>query len=127
MAKKLWTAAVATALTALATAAGAYSGVESSRTQYLTFSKPVALPGVTLKSGTYIFEVASPDSSPDIVRVMSRDRRTVLFTAFTRSIPRPATVPLDELVSLREVAPDQPIPIAVWWSSEQAGRQFIYR
>jgi hypothetical protein len=126
MAKKLWMAAVATAVTALATVAGAYAGVESSRTQYLTFSKPVALPGVTLLSGTYIFELPSPEISPDVVRVLSRDRKTVLFTAFTRSISRPAGVPLNEFVSLQEVTPDRPMPIAVWWSDEKTGRQFIY-
>src|SRR5262245_57875900 len=119
-------AAIAIVAIALATVAGAYAGIESSRTQYLTFSKPVALPGVTLRSGTYIFELASPEISPDIVRVLSRDRKTVLFAAFTRSVDRPASVPLDEFVSLWEVAPDQPIPIAVWWSDARTGRQFLY-
>jgi hypothetical protein len=126
LANKLRVAAVAIAVIASAAVAGAYAGIESSRMQYLTFSKPVALPGVTLQSGTYIFELASPEISPDIVRVLSRDRKTVLFTAFTRSVDRPAGVPLDELVSLREVAPDQPIPIAVWWCDARTGRQFLY-
>jgi len=126
MAKKLWMAAVATAVTALATVAGAYADVESSRTQYLTFSTPVALPGVTLLSGTYIFELPSPQISPDVVRVLSRDRKTVLFTAFTKPIGRPAEVPLNRLVSLQEVTPDRPTPIAVWWSDERTGRQFVY-
>jgi hypothetical protein len=99
---------------------------EARRTQYLTFNAPVALPGVTLHSGTYIFEIPEPDAAPDIVRVSSRDRKTVFLTAFTRSIDRPSSVPLTTFVSLREVAPSQPIPIAVWWSNAGTGRQFVY-
>src|SRR5580765_3013591 len=95
---------------------------QANRTQYLTFSAPVALPGVTLHSGTYIFEVPEPDSAPDIVRVTSRDRKIVFLTAFTRSVDRPSSVPLTQLVSLREVTPIQPIPIAVWWSDARTGR-----
>jgi hypothetical protein len=104
----------------------AYAGVEESRTQYLTFSKPVALPGVSLTSGTYIFELADPDAAHDVVRVLSRDRKTVFLTAFTTPIDRPANIPLSQYVSLREVTPGQAIPITVWWSDVRTGRQFIY-
>jgi hypothetical protein len=110
----------------LATVASTHANVETSRTQYLTFTRPVALPGVTLKSGTYIFELADPDAAPDVVRVLSRDRKTVLLTAFTMSIDRPASVPLSQYVSLREVAPDRAMPITVWWSDPRSGRQFVY-
>jgi hypothetical protein len=99
---------------------------EARRTQYLTFNAPVALPGVTLHAGTYIFEVPEPDIAPDIVRVTSRDRKTVFLTAFTRSIDRPTSAPLTTFVSLREVAPNQPVPITVWWSDVRTGRQFVY-
>jgi hypothetical protein len=118
----------AIAAIAIASTAGvlAYAGAQESRTQYLTFSKPVALPGVTLKSGTYIFELADPDAAPDVVRVLSRDRKTVLLTAFTMSIDRPTSVPLSQYVSLREVAPDRAMPITVWWSDPRSGRQFVY-
>jgi hypothetical protein len=110
----------------LATVASTHANVETSRTQYLTFTRPVALPGVSLKSGTYIFELADPDAAPDVVRVLSRDRKTVLLTAFTMSIDRPASVPLSQYVSLREVAPDRAMPITVWWSDPRSGRQFVY-
>jgi hypothetical protein len=118
----------AIAAIALASTAGvfAYAGLEQSRTQYLTFSKPVALPGVTLSSGTYIFELADAETSQDLVRVLSRDRKTVFLTAFTMSIDRPASVPPGHYVSLREVAPGQATPITVWWSETRTGRQFVY-
>ena len=41
-----------------------------------------------LPAGTYIFEVANPDGGSDIVRVLSRDRKTVHLLQFTRSIYR---------------------------------------
>ena len=119
-----------TALTAivagLAMTAPIHADVESTRMQYLTFTKPVSLPGVTLGSGTYIFEMPAPDSSHDLVRVTSRDRKIVYFTAFTRAVDRPAGIPLTQFVSLREVAPTEPAPINVWWSETRSGRQFVY-
>src|SRR3982074_1203969 len=57
----------------------------------LTFSKEVSLPGVTLAPGTYVFEVANPLSSSNVVRVRSKeDYRHVYFTGFTYRIDRPA-------------------------------------
>jgi hypothetical protein len=126
LAHKLGIAAIATMAIALTTAAWVRAD-ESSRTQYLTFSRPVELPGITLHSGTYVFELPDSTGAPDIVRVMSGDRKTVFLTAYTRSVQRPANVPATELVSFREVAPNQPIPITVWWSDAQRGREFVYR
>jgi hypothetical protein len=125
-AHKLRLTALAALVAGLAVTAPIHADVESSRTQYLTFSKPVALPGVMLAAGTYIFETPSPDSSHDIVRVSSRDRKIVYLTAFTREVDRPVSMPLTQLVSLREVAPKEPAPVAVWWSESKTGRQFIY-
>jgi hypothetical protein len=126
LAHKLRMIAFAAIAMALATVASTHANIESSRTQYLTFTRPVALPGVTLKSGTYIFELADSDAAPDVVRVLSRDRKTVFLTAFTASIDRPASVPVSQYVSLREVGPGQAAPISVWWSDPRTGRQFIY-
>lgn len=122
----LRTTALAALVMGMTAAAPIHAGTEMSRTQYLTFSRPVALPGVALRSGTYIFELPDPEATPDIVRVLSRDRRIVYFTAFTRPVGRPSGTPLTQIVSLREVAPEQPMPIAVWWSDAQTGRQFVY-
>jgi len=119
------TAALAATLAGLTATTPIHAGTEM-RTQYLTFGQAVALPGIALRAGTYIFEMPSPDASPDIVHVMSRDRKTVYFTAFTRLVDRPADMPMTQLISTREVAKDQPAPIAVWWSDARTGRQFIY-
>ena len=44
----------------MATAMTGHASGSASDTNYLTFSGPVALPGVELRAGTYIFERASP-------------------------------------------------------------------
>jgi hypothetical protein len=118
--------ALAAIVFGLTAATSIQASVESTRTQYLTFNRPVALPGVTLHSGTYIFEMPDPDASHDIVRVMSRDRKIVYLTAFTHQVDRPAGVPLTQLVSLKEAAPDETTPISVWWDEARTGHQFIY-
>jgi hypothetical protein len=97
------------------------------RTTYLTFSQPVRLPGVALGSGTYIFEIANPDTSSDVVRVLSRDRSKSYFMGFTRAVNRPATLTRRQMVSLAESAAGSPPPVAVWWlENESTGREFIY-
>ena len=45
---------------------------------YVTFSAPFALPGVSLPAGTYIFEVIAPGSL-DVVTVRSRDRSQITY------------------------------------------------
>ena len=100
---------------------------DANKTMYLTFNRPVSLPGVMLGSGTYIFEVPDPIGAAQVVRVTSRDRSIVYLTAFTRAVTRPAGMPHDQPISFGEARPDAPQPIAVWWpQNESTGRQFIY-
>lgn len=97
-------------------------------TNYLTFSGPVALPGVELRAGTYIFERAVPDSNVDVVRVLSRDRRTIFLTAFTNSIRRPDNLKPGQVVSLGETVRGVPPPITAWYPVDgSTGHEFIYR
>ncbi len=56
---------------------------------YLTFNKPVSLPGVSLGSGTYIFQLLD-QSGHNVVRVLSRDRRINHYTGLTYSVDRPS-------------------------------------
>ena len=92
---------------------------------YLTFSGPVSLPGVTLSKGTYIFEHPS-QYAPDVVRVLSRDRKVLYFTAFTRSIPRPEGLG-NRVVLLGEASAGSARPITAWFPVDEAiGHQFIY-
>jgi hypothetical protein len=98
------------------------------RPHYITFSRAVALPGVELAAGTYIFELAAPETDQTVVRVSSRDRRHVYLQAFTYTVARPATLKKTEIVTFGEVRGAAAPPIAAWYPPDlESGRQFIYR
>jgi hypothetical protein len=95
------------------------------KTNHLTFSGAVALPGVTLPRGTYTFEIV--DLHPDIVRVLSRDGARVYFMGFTATVTRPVGQRADHLVTLAETSRGVPPRIETWYPIGQStGRRFIY-
>jgi hypothetical protein len=95
------------------------------KTDHLTFSGAVALPGVTLPRGTYTFEVV--ELHPDIVRVLSRDGARVYFTGFTTAVKRPMEQRADRPVTLMETSRDVAPRIETWYPIGQStGRRFIY-
>ena len=99
----------------------------TSRTTYFTFSRSVQLPGVVLPAGTYIFEVANPNSSGDVVRVLSRDRSKVHLMQFTRFVYRELKGDLKATISLGESSAGTPPPVKAWYPQEETrGREFIY-
>lgn len=100
----------------------------SNRPHYITFSRAVALPGVELAAGTYLFELAAPETDQTVVRVSSRDRRHIYLQAFTYSVARPANLRNNEIVTFGEVSGAAAPPIAAWYPPDlESGRQFIYR
>ncbi len=109
----------------LATTASIGADVNDSDAMYVSFNQPVALPGVSLGSGTYIFEKLH-EHAHSVVRVLSRDRRLVFFTAFTSPVERPAGLKRDHVISFAEASSSDPQPIAIWWPEDSPGRQFIY-
>ena len=114
------------AIVVLVMTASGNAWVNHSRMTHVTFTGPVALPGVTLGGGTYIFELASP-TSLDLVRVLSRDRSRVYLTAFTTQVRRPAGMPADRLVSIGESPAGTPAPITAWYPlGDVMGHRFIY-
>ena len=97
------------------------------RMMYVKFTRPVALPGVALGAGTYVFELPDPIDAWNVVRITSQDRHTVYLTTFTRVVERPRGLRADQVVSFREAPPSAPQPIRVWWpAGESTGREFIY-
>ena len=109
----------------LATVSVYGGGSTAARTTYLSVNTPIALPGVALAPGTYIFELA--DEHLDIVRVSSRDRSLVYFTGFTELIERPAGQRADRPISFGESRVGAPRPITVWYPpNDSTGRRFIY-
>lgn len=96
-------------------------------TNHLTFSGPVALPGVTLPGGTYIFERVVA-SNPDVVVVRSFDRSKVYYMASTQPTLRPAWLDPIGIVTFGEGRIGAAPPIAAWYpSGEQVGHAFVYK
>ena len=91
--------------------------------ELLTFSGPIALPGVVLAAGTYVFEIPN-EPSHAIVRVSSRDGRHVYLTQFALEVPAREHGPK---VTFREAAPGSVRPVDTWFpTGDENGRQFIY-
>jgi hypothetical protein len=94
--------------------------------QYLTFSGPFALPGVTLEAGEYSFQHRGADSG-HIVQVRGRRSHRPVFTGFTIPTARPATLQKGALVTLGEARPGQPPPVEAWFPAEgKDGFRFLY-
>jgi hypothetical protein len=105
----------------------AIGAMTPSRTTYFTFSGTVQMPGVVLPAGTYVFEVVNPNGGSDVVRVMSRDRKTLYLMRLTRNVYRPQKGNLDATLSLGESASGNPPTVKAWYpQSETRGREFIY-
>ena len=110
----------------LAMAASAH-GDSPTKMTYLTFSGPVALPGVTLPAGSYIFEQPIVEA-PDVVQVRSRDRKKLHFLAFTMRVDRPSGLAANRLVMMGEAPAGQAPPVKAWFpAGYHRGYEFIYR
>ena len=96
----------------------------ANRTSF-SFSGPVALPGVTLGAGRYIFE--RPIDDVTVVKVMSSDEKRVYLLAFTRLVDRPANLPMTAQIVLGESPRGVAPPIKAWYPEGRAqGHEFIY-
>jgi hypothetical protein len=115
-------AAVLWVLTGMVSSASTFS-----KTTYLKFSGAVALPGVTLNAGEYVFELVNPDTSSNVVRVMNRERSRVHLTALTRPTYRPAKANRGATATLGEGRSGSPPPVKAWFpEGEITGYEFIY-
>lgn len=117
--------AVATAALALVTAASGHAYATHENT--LSFSRPVALPGVVLPAGSYTFNVASP-TSLDVVVVRNSRTRKVLYMGFANVISRPRALATDTAITFGEAPADAVRPIAAWYEiGSLTGHEFLYR
>lgn len=93
---------------------------------YFTFNGPVALPGMTLPAGKYLFRLADPNSSRKVVSVLSADGKKTL--AMLHSIPNQLPrAPQNPEVRFMEAPASAPQPIKAWWyAGSSIGYEFIY-
>jgi hypothetical protein len=117
--------ACAVAVFVCLTAAPATAQPLDKRTLF-TFSGPITLPGLTLPAGQYLFRLADPSRSANVVQVLSADGTTPLGVFFAISAERlePASTPE---VRFMETASGTPAAISTWWyPGERRGYEFIF-
>lgn len=121
-------AVTAAALVVLVGVAVGHASITASHRNVLRVTVPLALPGAVLPPGEYVFEVANPETSHDVVRVWNRANRQSMFMGLTRPVPRRVTqAPADPLV-LGESAAGEPTPVLAWYPiGFLDGHEFIYR
>jgi hypothetical protein len=99
---------------------------ETDKLTYLTFSKPVQLPGVTLLAGRYRFQLADVEESRRVIKVQSEDGQKQIAMLLT--VPNQLRdIPKDPIVLFRETAQGQPDAIGSWnYPGERIGYEFVY-
>ena len=105
---------------------GAASAQTDDKRTVFTFSGPVALPGVTLPAGQYLFRLADPTGDRKVVAVLSADGKTPYGMFFSLPAERfePASTPE---VQFMETASGMPAAIKAWWyAGERSGYEFMY-
>jgi hypothetical protein len=116
---------VVTALVALM-APGPASGVTYDKLAYLTFSAPVQIPGVTLSAGTYRFHLTNPETSRNVLQVLSNDG-SIVYAMF-HTIPDSRTSLTDDpLVTFRETPAGVPLAVrSLFYGGEYRGYELVY-
>jgi LPXTG-motif cell wall-anchored protein len=93
---------------------------------YLTFTAPVQVPGATLNAGTYRFHLTNPNTSRNVLQVLSNDGAIVYAMFHTMEDAR-AAVTEDATVSFRETPAGVPPAIkSIFYGGEHRGYEFVY-
>src|SRR6188472_3765323 len=105
--------ACAVALVAGMSVATAVAQTADKRTLF-TFSGPVAIPGVTLPAGQYLFRLPDSTTNAKVVQVLSADGTKPYAMFFTYPAERLEAASQPE-VRFMETAKDMPPAIRTWW------------
>jgi hypothetical protein len=106
-------------------ASGADAFTSDKRT-YFTFNQSVALPGVTLPAGTYMFRLADPDTSRRVIQVSDKDGTQSYALLLTMPAYRTQAAK-DSEIRFLETPAGAPRAINAWWYvGDSTGYEFIY-
>ena len=106
-------------------ASGANASTYDKRT-YFTFNQSVALPGVTLPAGTYMFRLADPDTTRRVIQVTDKQGTESYALLLTMPAYR-LDAARDSEVRFLETPVGAPRAINAWWYvGDSTGYQFIY-
>ena len=112
-------------LVALTTPAPA-SGVTFDKLAYLTFNAPVQVPGATLGAGTYRFHLTNPDTSRNVLQVLSNDG-SIVYAMFHTIADARTSLTVDPTVTFRETPAGVPPAVrTIFYGGEYAGYEFVY-
>jgi hypothetical protein len=90
---------------------------------HLTFSGPIALPGVSLGTGTYIFT----RPAPGVLQVFSADHRQAYAMVSTMPVTRRGRADQYEITLGPPVVSGAPRRLQAWFvAGESTGQQLIY-
>jgi hypothetical protein len=124
MLKRLFTTSVLVVLVhAMASGADAFT---SDKRTYFTFNQSVALPGVTLPAGTYMFRLADPDTTRRVIQVSDKDGTQSYALLLTMPAYRSEPAK-DSEIRFLETPAGAPRAVDAWWYvGESTGYEFIY-
>jgi hypothetical protein len=99
---------------------------EARKLTYLTFTKPIQLPGFELPAGKYRFSLADPDTSRRVVEVANEDGTKTY--GFLLTIPDERLKPAkDALVLFNETEAGTPAAVRAWfYPGESLGYEMVY-
>jgi hypothetical protein len=124
MLKRLMTASVLVVLVHVM-ASGANAFTHDKRT-YFTFNQSVALPGVTLPAGTYMFRLADPDTTRRVIQVSDKQGTQSYALLLTMPAYR-LDAAKDSEIRFLETPAGAPRAINAWWYvGDSTGYQFMY-
>jgi hypothetical protein len=125
MSRLLLSGVVAAALTAMMTPAPAHA-VTYDKLAYLTFSGPVQIPGATLNAGTYRFRLTNPDTSRNVLQVLSNDG-AIVYAMFHTIADSRTRLTDDPAVTFKETPAGVPPAVhALFYGGEYRGYEFVY-
>jgi hypothetical protein len=93
---------------------------------YLTFNGPVQIPGATLSAGTYRFRLTNPETSRNVLQVLSNDG-AIVYAMFHTIPDLRATMTDEATVTFRETPTGVPPAVrSLFYGGEYHGYEFVY-
>jgi len=93
---------------------------------YLTFSGTVQIPGVILVPGTYGFRLTNPETTRNVLQVISHDGSTV-FAMFHTTPDSRLSATEESMVTFRETPAGVPPAVrSLFYGGELSGYEFVY-
>ena len=99
---------------------------ESNLNTTMTFSEPIQVPGQVLPAGTYVFRLADPNSTQNVVQIFNSDRTVLYATLETVTAERQQPTD-DTAITLAKQGPGKPDALLKWfYPGRKTGNEFVY-